>query len=82
LHYQLPPFAQTKLVRVLNGKVIDVAVDMCLGSTTFGQHGNFLHLQKDLFYSVLNKNKIKEKYKMEVPYWRDALKVCLNKIED
>lgn len=34
------------------------------------------------FYSVLNKNKIKEKYKMEVPYWRDALKECLNKIED
>lgn len=34
------------------------------------------------FYSVLNKNKIKKKYKMEVPYWRDALKECLNKIED
>jgi dTDP-4-dehydrorhamnose reductase len=33
-------------------------------------------------YSVLNKNKIKKKYKMEVPYWRDALKECLNKIED
>ena len=34
------------------------------------------------FYSVLNKNKIKKKYKMEVPFWRDALKECLNKIED
>ena len=34
------------------------------------------------FYSVLNKNKIKNKYNMEVPYWRDALKECLNKIEN
>ncbi len=34
------------------------------------------------FFSVLNKNKIKKKYKMEVPFWRDALKECLNKVED
>tara|TARA_B110000091_G_scaffold213160_1_gene261763 strand:- start:1929 stop:2813 length:885 start_codon:yes stop_codon:yes gene_type:complete len=33
------------------------------------------------FYSVLNKNKIKEKYKMEVPFWRDSLKaVCRGRI--
>ena len=37
LHYQLPPFAQTKLVRVLEGKVLDVAVDMRKGSATFGK---------------------------------------------
>ncbi|MFI8380444.1 dTDP-4-dehydrorhamnose 3,5-epimerase [Leeuwenhoekiella sp. NPDC079379] len=37
LHYQLPPFAQTKLVRVLVGKVLDVAVDMRKGSPTFGE---------------------------------------------
>jgi len=38
LHYQLPPHAQTKLVRVIEGKVLDVAVDIRKGSPTFGKH--------------------------------------------
>lgn len=37
LHYQNPPFAQTKLVRVLKGEIIDVAVDLRKDSSTYGQ---------------------------------------------
>lgn len=38
LHFQKPPFAQAKLVRCIKGKVLDVAVDIRIGSPTYGKH--------------------------------------------
>jgi dTDP-4-dehydrorhamnose 3,5-epimerase len=38
LHYQMPPYAQTKLVRVVRGSVLDVVVDIRPSSATYGQH--------------------------------------------
>lgn len=38
LHYQNPPFAQTKLVRVLEGEIMDVSVDLRKDSLTYGKH--------------------------------------------
>ena len=38
LHFQRPPYTQTKLVRCVSGRVLDVAVDIRQGSPTYGQH--------------------------------------------
>lgn len=38
LHFQKPPYTQSKLVRVIQGKVVDVAVDIRKGSPTYGKH--------------------------------------------
>jgi len=50
LHFQVPPFEQAKLVRVIKGAVLDVAVDLRKKSTTYGQYFSVLlsaenHLQ-------------------------------------
>ena len=38
LHFQNPPYAQAKLVRVVEGRVLDIAVDIRYGSPTYGRH--------------------------------------------
>ncbi len=42
LHYQLEPYAQAKLIRVIQGKILDVAVDIRQGSPTYGK---FMHIE-------------------------------------
>ena len=42
IHFQKPPHAQSKLVRVIKGKVLDLAVDLREGSDTFGQWKSFI----------------------------------------
>lgn len=42
LHYQNPPFAQTKLIRVIEGEIIDVVVDLRKDSVTYGKSFNIL----------------------------------------
>ncbi len=38
LHYQVPPYTQAKLIRVISGEILDIAVDIRAGSPTFGRH--------------------------------------------
>jgi dTDP-4-dehydrorhamnose 3,5-epimerase len=47
LHFQIPPFAQAKLVRVIKGTVLDVAVDLRKESATYGQHFSVLLNEKN-----------------------------------
>lgn len=78
LHYQMPPCAQTKLVRVIKGKVLDVAVDIRKDSPTFGKHVAVElsgENKKQLFipkgfahgYVVLS-NEVFFNYKVDSPY--------------
>jgi dTDP-4-dehydrorhamnose 3,5-epimerase len=51
LHYQVPPAAQGKLVRVTRGAIFDVAVDVRRGSPTFGRHATAV-LTADNWYQL------------------------------
>jgi dTDP-4-dehydrorhamnose 3,5-epimerase len=57
LHYQLPPFAQGKLVRCVRGAVFDVAVDIRSGSPTFGKWAG-VELSEDSTTAVLDSARI------------------------
>ena len=52
LHFQRPPFAQSKLVRCVKGAVLDIAVDIRKGSPTYGQHVSCLLCGNDMIDDV------------------------------
>jgi dTDP-4-dehydrorhamnose 3,5-epimerase len=78
LHFQKPPYAQDKLVRVVRGEVLDVAVDLRVGSPTYGKHQSVILSEsnkKMLFipkgfahgFCVLSDEALFE-YKVSAPY--------------
>ncbi len=80
LHYQLPPFAQDKLVRVVSGRIFDVAVDIRPGSSTFAkwvgielsrQRWNQLLVPKGFAHGFVTLEPETEvQYKVTAPYSR------------
>lgn len=82
LHYQAPPFAQTKLVRVAQGRVLDVAVDMRPGSPTYLRKvaielsscgGEQLLVPRGFLHGFLTLEDDTEViYKVDAPYSREA----------
>ena len=53
LHFQKPPFAQGKLVRVMKGSVLDVAVDLRKGSPTYGQWDSIVLSESNKFMYLI-----------------------------
>lgn len=82
LHYQAPPFAQTKLVRVARGRVLDVAVDVREGSATFlkwvgrvltAEKGEQLLVPQGFLHAFLTLEPDTEVlYKVDAPYSKDS----------
>ena len=50
LHYQSPPYTQSKLIRVIKGKILDVAVDIRQDSPTFGKHAT-VELSEEVIFA-------------------------------
>lgn len=81
LHFQKPPFAQTKLVRCLRGRIYDVAVDLRSGSPDYGKYvglelsaeaGNQILVPQGFAHGYLTLEPACEvAYKVDAPYARD-----------
>jgi len=84
LHFQSPPFDQTKLVRVIKGKVLDVAVDLRKNSKTFGKWESVilsgknkkqLLIPKGFAHGfIVHSNKAIFSYKVDTPYKKESEK--------
>lgn len=82
LHYQLPPCAQDKLVRVVRGSILDVAIDIRRDSATFGRHvtrtltsdtGNQLLVPAGFAHGFLTlEADVHVSYKVSAPYAPDT----------
>jgi dTDP-4-dehydrorhamnose 3,5-epimerase len=82
LHFQAPPFAQAKLIRVLRGEVYDVAVDIRKGSPTFGnwvgvevsaQRWNQLFIPAGFAHGFMTLTAdVEVLYKVDAPYSRES----------
>jgi dTDP-4-dehydrorhamnose 3,5-epimerase len=55
LHFQKPPYAQTKLIRVLHGEILDVVLDLRHSSKTFGQYYSILLSSQNHFQLLIPK---------------------------
>lgn len=81
LHYQSPPFAQAKLVRVLRGAIIDVAVDVRKGSPSYGkwvkaelsaENGVQIFVPRGFLHGFVTLQPDTEvQYKVDAPYSKD-----------
>mgnify|MGYP005865858525 CR=1 FL=1 len=82
LHYQRPPYAQGKLVRVARGRILDVAVDVRRGSPTYGawvaeelsaENGVQLWVPRGFLHGFVTREPMTEVvYKVDAPYAADC----------
>ena len=82
IHFQLPPFAETKLVRVLTGSVLDVFVDLRKDSPTFGKWGSYkllsshpewIYLPKGIGHGMITlEDNMLMQYKVDSPFTPSA----------
>ena len=89
LHLQKPPFEQAKLVKVLSGKVLDVAVDIRNGSKTYGQYlmielssekNNMLYIPKGFAHGFVSLEDVIFTYKCSNIYNKES-EVSINPLD-